>query len=687
MTASSDHALVLTMIVRNESAIIERCLDSVKDLITGWVIVDTGSDDETIALIKQSLSDIPGELHERPWVNFEHNRNQLLDLSRGQGTHLLLLDADMTIRVEGALPLLDADSYLLRHDGGLTYWTPRIIRSDFPWSYKGVTHEYLTCTPPYRHERLNSFVLEHHGDGSSRLDKFERDRLLLENALVEHPDDPRTIFYLAQTLQNLSESDAAVELFRRRVELGGWDQEVFYSQFQIGRILGITDWDLAVPEFLRAWNYRPSRVEPLLELARGHRARGEYVNALLFAEQGLGIPRSSDMLFVHNEAWDWALLFEFAIAAFHVGRVEEALAANDQLLDHGVPDDIELWVRYNRAWCLRALNRHGPSDLARLALRSQDPLGPLITFAAGTHFRPFTIEAEAGWSTFNPSITADPAGGFAMTVRSANYRIGPGGRYDFAEGNSDRIVRTVNHFLTLDADLEIIHTEILPPIPHGAEVHPSRVSGYEDLRIIASGDRWRSTGTVRDRNARERCEIGIGDLGLRSEFDRSDMSITIARGADPDRHEKNWMPFVSDGQLHILYLCDPVTVMTIDDDDHVQAISTSVAPPGVSGFRVGSQGIPFDDGFLFVIHEVTVGEAGRRYAHRFIALTPTEANWTISATTAPFHFIEPGIEFCAGLAQDRSDLLLSFGVHDRSAWLCRIPADEVRAMLVALVPD
>jgi hypothetical protein len=687
MTASADQALVLTMIVRNESAIIERCLDSVKDLISGWVIVDTGSEDDTVALIKRSLGDIPGELHERQWVNFEHNRNELLDLSRGQGTHLLLLDADMTLRVKGDLPVLDADSYFLRHDGGLTYWTPRIIRSDFPWSFKGVTHEYLTCARPHRQERLDCFVLEHHGDGSSRTEKFERDRVLLEQSLRDQPDDPRDIFYLAQTLQNLGEPDAAVELFRRRVELGGWDQEVFYSQFQIGRILGPTDWDSAVPEFLRAWNYRPSRAEPLLELARGHRARGEYVNALLFAEQGLGIPRSTDSLFVHDEAWDWALLFEFAIAAFHVGRVEEALVANDQLLDNGVPSDIEPWVRHNRAWCLRALDRHVPSDLARLPLRSQDPLAPLIAFATGAHFRPVTIDTEAGWSTFNPSIAADPAGGFAMTVRSANYRIGPGGRYDFAEGNLDRVVRTVNHFLTLDAELEIVHTEILPPIPRGPEVQPSQVSGYEDLRIIASGDRWRSTGTVRDRNERERCEIGIGDLGLRSVLDRSDMSINIARGPDPDRHEKNWMPFVSGGQLHVLYLCDPVIVMTIDDDDNVETISNSAAPPGVSGFRGGSQGIAFDNGFLFVIHEVTIGDAGRCYAHRFIVLTPIEDRWTISATTAPFSFIEPGVEFCAGLTHDRSDLLLSFGVHDRSAWLCRIPADEVRAMLVALVPN
>ncbi|HBY69284.1 MAG TPA: glycosyl transferase, partial [Flavobacteriaceae bacterium] len=52
--------LCLTMIVKNESAIIKRCLDSVKQHIDYWVIFDTGSTDNTKDLIKDYLSSIPG---------------------------------------------------------------------------------------------------------------------------------------------------------------------------------------------------------------------------------------------------------------------------------------------------------------------------------------------------------------------------------------------------------------------------------------------------------------------------------------------------------------------------------------------------------------------------------------------------------------------------------------------------
>ena len=63
--------ITLVMIVRNESRVIERCLEAVRPLLSGWVIVDTGSTDDTIEKNQRSLSDIPGELHRREWVDFD----------------------------------------------------------------------------------------------------------------------------------------------------------------------------------------------------------------------------------------------------------------------------------------------------------------------------------------------------------------------------------------------------------------------------------------------------------------------------------------------------------------------------------------------------------------------------------------------------------------------------------------
>lgn len=96
--------ICLCMIVKNESAVIERCLDSVRDLIDTWVISDTGSTDGTQELIRSALREIPGELHEEPWTDFGHNRSLNIAHARGKADYLLLLDADHVLRRGGPLP-------------------------------------------------------------------------------------------------------------------------------------------------------------------------------------------------------------------------------------------------------------------------------------------------------------------------------------------------------------------------------------------------------------------------------------------------------------------------------------------------------------------------------------------------------------------------------------------------------
>ncbi len=330
-------SICLCMIVKNEAAVIERCLASVRDLVDTWVISDTGSTDGTQDLIRTALAGIPGELREEPWVNFGHNRSLNIAHARGRARHLLLLDADLVLRQEGPLPPLTADAYMIRHEGALEYRIKRLVRGDLPWRYEGVTHEYLTADRDHVQENLDALVIEDYADGGSRHDKFERDARLLGAELERDPGNPRTVFYLAQTLRDMGRTDEAVALYERRATMGGWGEEVYYSLLQSGVLRAESgDWPAAMDALSRAWESRPGRLEACYELAARLRKMNRHQAAHAVVCAVLDREPPEDLLFTQPWVYRWGLLFEYSITAYWVGDHAASLAACDRLL--ALPD-------------------------------------------------------------------------------------------------------------------------------------------------------------------------------------------------------------------------------------------------------------------------------------------------------------------------------------------------------------
>jgi len=323
--------ICLAMIVRDEAKVIERCLESVYGLADSYVIVDTGSQDDTRERIQRGPLD--GELHDRKWVNFGHNRTELMELAYGKADWLLLLDADMTIRFDNGdhdhfTGLLSGDSYMLRHAGEPQYWVKRLVRGDKRWRYIGVTHEYIEAVDgEQRPVKLDAVTVHHHYDGGHRPEKFERDLDLLSLEHKRNPDDTRTTFYLANTLRDLGRTEEAVAMYWQRTKQGGWEEEVFYSTLEAGKLSN----DLTT--LLRAWGLRPTRAEPLYELAWRLRQRKWWAPAHLLAKAGSELPVPSDTLFVHRWVYEWGCDFELSIAAVWAGDFEAAEQASDRLLD------------------------------------------------------------------------------------------------------------------------------------------------------------------------------------------------------------------------------------------------------------------------------------------------------------------------------------------------------------------
>jgi glycosyltransferase involved in cell wall biosynthesis len=351
------------MIVKNESRIIGRCLDSARALIDGWLVIDTGSSDDTRDIVRARLQGIPGELLDRPWVDFGHNRSELVGLAKGRADYLLLLDADMVVRLDPGFSKdrLTADSYLVRYEGELDYAQKLLVRGDLDWRFVGATHEGIVAAGERTSAELSGLRIRHLADGSTRPEKLARDLRLLRQAVERDPLDARAVFYLAQTLRDSADRAGALQWYRRRIELGGWPEEVWCAAFQVACMLdelGAPDHEV-VGACLAAYERDPARAEPLYRLARRFRLAESPHLGFLFARNGLDVPYPDGRLFVERDVYEWRLLDECAINAWWTGRFRESVAACDRLLAEGKLPAVErARVETNRAFGLEKLSAH-----------------------------------------------------------------------------------------------------------------------------------------------------------------------------------------------------------------------------------------------------------------------------------------------------------------------------------------
>ena len=357
-------SICLCMIVKDEAEFLARCLASVRDVIDYWVICDTGSTDSTQDLVRREMAGVPGELFEHEWVDFGSNRTRSVQLARGKADYLLVVDADSKLEVEqGALDALTADAYALCHlDEVSRGYRTCLVRGDINWRYVGVLNSYIDSDQRYSLELLDGARVRSWSAGGARNGRYEHELKLLERAHEQDLANSRTVFYLAQTHRYLGNVDDAIDMYDRRVAMAGWDEEVFFAMLQAAVLRAEQgEWPTAKAGLLAAWEFRPSRMEPLYELASRLRLRGEYRAAYQFALRGLGQPVPLDLLCVSPWMYEWGLPFEYSISAYWVGNIQGALEACRRLL--AIPDLPAAYrqsTKQNMGFCVRKLAKVPP---------------------------------------------------------------------------------------------------------------------------------------------------------------------------------------------------------------------------------------------------------------------------------------------------------------------------------------
>lgn len=324
-------------IFKNESKNVYRCLNAIKDIIDCVSICDTGSTDNTVELINDwgKENNIPTKVHfgeEQIFKNFGHNRT--LSYTKAVKTfplvdYILLIDADMVVKIEPSFKDLEltSDSYLFEQvDSNIRYWNVRMISTKYKWKCVGVTHEYWECKKDNINQvKIKDIWIDDIGDGGSKENKFKRDIKLLTDGINDSNINDglkgRYMFYLANSYKDSGDSEKSIEWYKKRIEHGGWIEEIFYTYLNMGRsYVSLNDLPNATENFMVAWEKLPTRAESLYELSKMYRNKGHYNIALMYAEKGYKIKYPvNDYLFIDYKVYNYLFLEEISIVGYYCG--------------------------------------------------------------------------------------------------------------------------------------------------------------------------------------------------------------------------------------------------------------------------------------------------------------------------------------------------------------------------------
>ncbi len=313
--AEKKYKICLNMIVKNESSVIEQCLSSVKRLVDYWVIVDTGSTDGTQEVIRSYMKGIPGELYERPWVNFEHNRNEALALAKDKAAFLLVIDADekLVFSEDFVLPDMTKDSYSIRvkqkEASDSVKWF--LFKSCLNWRWQGVIHETPVCMEEKTREMIKGVINYSDtslGARSKDPDKYKKDAAVLVKALESEPNNTRYQFHLANSYLMANDLSQALKEYQKRASMPQDDiGQFFFSQLMMARLKAHfkAPFDDVTRDYLEAHRRNPSRAEPIYYLGEYYLDQGKPELAYNLFSSCPEIQEPTEIFYVEMDIYQW----------------------------------------------------------------------------------------------------------------------------------------------------------------------------------------------------------------------------------------------------------------------------------------------------------------------------------------------------------------------------------------------
>lgn len=374
--------ILFSTMVKNESKIILKMLESVAPYIDYWVIEDTGSTDGTQEIINNFFKEknIPGFLYEEPWKFHGYNRDHVLQkaLKSNSGCDFILrLDADEILEVDDSFDwsiLYKKDSWQVpSYHGNLLVNRKWIWRIGLPWFFQhDPIHETIHCEQDYTIGNLPlSFrmIVLSNGASYDNPKKYIKDAFDMENKLIAQTDkkearkDLYHLWYIGKSYYDGSNASEhflfgekhseeylrrAKFYFQNYLDVRGFKGQsphkaeedwVSYTYVLLGRIAQKLNesWNDAQDFYLTSHSYSPRRAEGLSAIAEYYFNKDDMAKTYIYTSKLIKLknPFPDCMAFVEANSYcdtGWYSWDLHAVASYWIGEYEESIAACEYLL-------------------------------------------------------------------------------------------------------------------------------------------------------------------------------------------------------------------------------------------------------------------------------------------------------------------------------------------------------------------
>jgi len=651
--------LCLNMIVKNESKIIKRLFDSVISIIDSYCICDTGSTDNTIQIIEEYFKEkgISGKIVQEPFKNFCHNRNFALQSCIGLSDYVILLDADMILEIKNfdKSILNSAQSFnVLQGNNSFYYQNLRIIRNNGLYKYVGVTHEYIDTPQNNTIINLNKsdIFINDIGDGGAKSDKFERDILLLTNGIKDEPNNHRYYFYLGNSYHDLGKYEEAIPFYIKRIEFGGWQEEVWYSYYRLGLCYkNLNKFANALYYWLEGYDFYPNRLEALYEIIKYYREKSKHklcYNFYNLANEILEQNFNKDTyLFLHNNVYTYEIYYEYTIFSAYCGIKN---------IDKQI---ITVFNNSNN-------NMEIDNVLSNMKFYKQILQNKTLYYVDSSINSNINNENINFVSSSSCLIKKPNSDGYFCNIRYVNYNIQPNGSYI----NCDKHIISINKFVEFDKNFNLIKEEWMDLVYDGR-----LYIGVEDVKIYY--DNYKNKIVYIGTGYHSNNQIGIvsGDYDTNNnKFAINELKQTFNNSSC----EKNWIFVDYKGENHVIYDWHPLRICKLENNN-LNIVETRTMPKIFSRVRGSSCGyiynkkigennngnivIDITEPEIWFINHIVSYESPRHYYHM---ISVFDSSMNLLRYSAPFKFEGESIEFCLSIIVEDDRVLINYSTWDRT---------------------